>query len=66
MNNLVYRDKKKRNLYFKYEIKRLEYKSLLNDLNLPKEITVDERFLLQHIKDQYLAKGSAGSYKLFP
>lgn len=33
-------------------------------VNLPKEITVDERFLLQHIKDQYLAKGSAGSYKL--
>ena len=31
--------------------------------NLP-NITQDERFLLQNIKDQYLAKGSAGSYKL--
>ena len=33
-------------------------------INLPSEITVDERFLLQHIKDQYLAKGSEGSFKL--
>ena len=33
-------------------------------INLPAEITVDERFLLQHIKDQYLAKGSEGSFKL--
>ena len=33
-------------------------------VNLPKEIQVDEKFLLQHIKDQYLAKGSEGSYKL--
>jgi hypothetical protein len=31
--------------------------------NLP-NITQDERFLLQNIKDQYLAKGSEGSYKL--
>lgn len=31
--------------------------------NLPK-ITEDERFLLQNVKDQYLAKGSEGSYKL--
>jgi hypothetical protein len=31
--------------------------------NLP-NITQDERFLLQNVKDQYLAKGSAGSYKL--
>jgi hypothetical protein len=31
--------------------------------NLP-NITQDERFLLQNIKDQYLAKGSQGSYKL--
>jgi hypothetical protein len=33
-------------------------------INLPSEITVDERFLLHHIKDQYLAKGSEGSFKL--
>ena len=31
--------------------------------NLP-TITQDERFLLQHIKEQYLAKGSESSYKL--
>ena len=33
-------------------------------VNLPKGLQVDERFLLQHIKDQYLAKGSSGSFKL--
>jgi len=33
-------------------------------LHLPKEITIDEKFLLQHIKNQYLAKGSEGSFKL--
>lgn len=33
-------------------------------VNLPKGLQVDERFILQHIKDQYLAKGSAGSFKL--
>lgn len=38
MNNLMFRDKKKRNLYSKYESKRIEYKSILNDLNLPKEL----------------------------
>jgi hypothetical protein len=31
--------------------------------NLP-TITQDQRFLLQHIKEQYLAKGSEASYKL--
>jgi hypothetical protein len=31
--------------------------------NLP-NVTQDERFLLQNIKDQYLAKGSESSYKL--
>lgn len=31
--------------------------------NLPK-IAQDERFLLQNVKDQYLSKGSEGSYKL--
>jgi hypothetical protein len=33
-------------------------------VSLPKDLQVDERFLLQHIKDQYLAKGSEGSFKL--
>lgn len=34
--------------------------------NLPHEVAThcDERFLLKNIKDQYLAKGSAASYKL--
>lgn len=33
-------------------------------LNLPKQLHADPRFLLQKIKDQYLAKGSEPSYKL--
>lgn len=33
-------------------------------LNLPTQINANPRFLLQHIKDQYLAKGSESSYKL--
>jgi hypothetical protein len=32
-------------------------------VNLP-PVIVDERYLLQHIKDQYLSKGSEGSFKL--
>ena len=42
--------------YITYFKKELAY-------NLP-NIVEDERLLLQHIKDQYLAKGSEGSYKL--
>ena len=41
-------------LYFKKELA----------VHLPQDISVDEKFLLQHIKDQYLAKGSEGSFKL--
>jgi small subunit ribosomal protein S14 len=37
MSNLIQRDKKKRELYLKNEIKRLNYKSLFNDLSLEKE-----------------------------
>lgn len=33
-------------------------------INLPKNIQIDERFLLQHIKDHYLSKGSEASFKL--
>jgi len=33
-------------------------------VNLPAKITTDPRFLLQKVKDQYLAKGSEESYKL--
>jgi hypothetical protein len=32
--------------------------------SLPAGLQADERFLLAHIKDQYLAKGSEGSFKL--
>jgi len=31
---------------------------------LPNDVQVDERFILQHIKDHYLAKGSENSFKL--
>lgn len=40
--------------YFKKEIAQ----------TLPSHIVADEKFLLQHIKDQYLSKGSEASYKL--
>ena len=43
--------------YINYFKKELAY-------NLPKGIVSDEKFLLQHIKDQYLSKGSQASYKL--
>lgn len=33
-------------------------------IHLPVEVNVDERFLLKYVKDQYLAKGSEGSFKL--
>jgi hypothetical protein len=33
-------------------------------VNLPTTVGVSERFLLQHIKEQYLAKGSEESFKL--
>src|SRR6056300_1083414 len=42
--------------YIQYFKKELSY-------NLP-QIVEDERLLLQKVKDQYLSKGSAGSYKL--
>ena len=32
-------------------------------LNFPKNVEVDERFLLRHIKEHYLAKGSEQSYR---
>lgn len=33
-------------------------------VNLPQHLQTDERFILQHIKDQYLSKGSSASFKL--
>ena len=49
MSNLIYRDKKKRNLYSKYEMKRVEYKSIINDLRLPKELRYNTMVLLNKL-----------------
>lgn len=49
MSNLIQRDKKKRNLYLKQEIKRLRYKSLFNDLTLEKEFRYNIMLLLNKI-----------------
>jgi len=49
MSNLIQRDKKKRNLYLKQEIKRLEYKSLFNDLTLEKEFRYNSMLALNKI-----------------
>ena len=49
MSNLIYRDKKKRNLHLKYETKRLEYKSILNDLSLPKQLRYNFTVLLNKL-----------------
>lgn len=38
MTNFIHRDKNRRKLVSIYEIKRLQYKSLINDLSIPKEI----------------------------
>lgn len=38
MTNSIYRDLKKRDLFSKYEELRLKYKSLMCDLNLPKDL----------------------------
>lgn len=38
MSNLIYRDKKKRKLYLKNELKRLQYKSIINDCSISKDI----------------------------
>jgi hypothetical protein len=39
-------------------------KELAHNYPIASTIVSDERFLLQHIRDQYLAKGSEASYKL--
>ena len=38
MANFIQTDKKRRKLVFKHETKRLEYKSIIKNLNLPKEV----------------------------
>ena len=49
MNNLIYRDKKRRNLYSTHELKRLEYKTILNDVTLPKEVRYISLLLLNKL-----------------
>jgi len=49
MNNQIYRDKKRRNLHRKFEVQRLHYKSLLNDLSLSKEFRSNIMILLNKL-----------------
>ena len=37
MTNFIQRDLKKRKLYAKHELKRIEFKSIIQDLKIPKE-----------------------------
>lgn len=38
MTNYIQRDKNRRKLISKYELKRIQYKSLIKDFSIPKEI----------------------------
>jgi small subunit ribosomal protein S14 len=38
MTNFIQRDKKRRSIYSKYELKRLELISIIHDLTIPKEL----------------------------
>jgi ribosomal protein S14 len=38
MANFIQRDKNRRKLILKYELKRVEYRSLIKDLSVPREI----------------------------
>ena len=38
MTNFIQRDNKRRKLVFKYELKRLQFKSMIKDFSIPKEI----------------------------
>lgn len=49
MNNLIYRDKKRRDLYLSNELKRLEYKSIINNLELSKEMRYNNLLLLNKL-----------------
>jgi small subunit ribosomal protein S14 len=49
MSNLIYRDKKKRKLHRKFEIQRIHYKSLINDLSLSKELRSNIMTLLNKL-----------------
>jgi len=49
MSNLLFRDKKKRHLYSHYELKRVEYKNIINNLTLSKEIRARNLTLLNEL-----------------
>ena len=38
MTNFIQRDLKKRKLFSKHELKRIEFKSIIQDLKIPKDI----------------------------
>jgi small subunit ribosomal protein S14 len=38
MTNFKNKDKNRRNKVFKYELKRIEYKSIIHDLSIPKKL----------------------------
>src|SRR5690348_3676176 len=75
MSNLIQRDKKKRKLHSKHELKRLNYKSLFHDLNLEKEDRYNNMLALNkvvrnssrvRIKNRCILTGRTHSvYKLF-
>nr|YP_008802554.1 ribosomal protein S14 [Monomastix sp. OKE-1]AGZ90207.1 ribosomal protein S14 [Monomastix sp. OKE-1] len=41
MSNLVFRDKKRRNLFKKYELQRVLYKSIIHDLSIEKKYRLE-------------------------
>ena len=41
MSNLIYRDKKRRNLYKKYELQRTLFKSIIHDLSIEKKYRLE-------------------------
>lgn len=49
MSNLIYRDRKRRNLHQKFEVQRIHYKSLFNDLSLSKEFRSNIMILLNKL-----------------
>jgi ribosomal protein S14 len=46
MSNLIFRDKKRRQLYKKYECTRILYKSIIHDLSIPKKYRLESALKL--------------------
>ena len=46
MQNSIHRDNRRRALVFKLELKRLQYKALLNNISLPREVR-------KHYREKY-------------